>query len=57
MSMNRREFAQMLGLAGAAGMFPGSVFAARKAPSELYEVPPFGDVYNNIKVFDLLFLN
>ena len=44
MSMNRREFAQMIGLAGAAGMFPGSVFAARKAPSELYEVPAFGDV-------------
>jgi sulfur-oxidizing protein SoxB len=44
MSMNRREFAQMLGLAGAAGMFPGSVFAARKAPSEIYEVPAFGNV-------------
>jgi len=44
MTMNRREFSRMLGLAGAAGMFPGSVFAARKAPGELYEVPAFGNV-------------
>jgi sulfur-oxidizing protein SoxB len=44
MTMNRRQFARMLGLAGAAGMFPRSVFAARKAPGELYGVPAFGDV-------------
>jgi len=44
MTMNRREFARMLGLAGAAGMFPGSVFAARRAPGELYEIPAFGNV-------------
>ena len=44
MTMNRREFSRILGLAGAAGMFSGSVFAARKAPGELYEVPAFGNV-------------
>lgn len=44
MSLSRREFLRTLGLAGAAGMFPGSIFAARKAPSDLYEVPKFGNV-------------
>ena len=44
MAMNRREFGRLLGLAGSAGMFPGSVFAARKAPGDLYEVPAFGNV-------------
>ena len=42
--MNRREFLRLLGMAGAAGMLPGSVFAARKAPADLYEVPAFGNV-------------
>ena len=44
MSLSRREFLRTLGLASAAGMFPGSIFAARKAPSDLYEVPKFGNV-------------
>ena len=44
MSLSRREFMRTLGLASAAGMFPGSVFAARKAPSDLYEIPKFGNV-------------
>lgn len=44
MSMTRREFAQLLGLAGAAGMLPVTGFAAKKQPSELYEVPNFGNV-------------
>ncbi len=44
MSLSRREFLRTLGLATAAGMFPGSVFAARKAPADLYEVPNFGNV-------------
>lgn len=44
MSMTRREFAQLLGLAGAAGMLPANGFAAKKQPSEMYEVPNFGNV-------------
>jgi len=44
MFMNRREFARLLGIAAAAGMFPGSIFAQRKSPGDLYEVPSFGDV-------------
>lgn len=44
MSMSRREFAQLLGLAGAAGLLPVSAFAAKKQPSELYEVANFGNV-------------
>jgi len=42
--MNRREFLRLMGLAGAAGMMPSSAFAAQKAPSNLYEVPKFGNV-------------
>jgi sulfur-oxidizing protein SoxB len=44
MSISRREFVQILGIAGAAGLLPRSVFAARKAPGDLYEVPAFGNV-------------
>ncbi len=44
MSISRREFLHIMGIAGAAGMLPGSVFAARKAPSDLYEVPKSGSV-------------
>ena len=44
MPLNRREFMRIMGLAGAAGMLPQSVFAARKSPSDLYEVPKFGNV-------------
>ncbi|MDZ7752815.1 MAG: thiosulfohydrolase SoxB [Gammaproteobacteria bacterium] len=43
MNLSRREFVRLMGLAGAAGLVPGSVFAARKAPSDLYEVPSFGN--------------
>ena len=44
MSISRREFIKLMGLAGAAGMMPASVFAAKRQPSELYEVPKFGNV-------------
>ena len=44
MSLSRRDFIRTLGLAAAAGMMPRSVFAARKAPADLYEVPKFGNV-------------
>jgi sulfur-oxidizing protein SoxB len=33
-----------MGIAGAAGMFPTSVFAAKRMPADLYEVPKFGNV-------------
>jgi sulfur-oxidizing protein SoxB len=33
-----------MGIAGAAGMFPASAFAAKRMPSDLYEVPKFGNV-------------
>jgi S-sulfosulfanyl-L-cysteine sulfohydrolase len=44
MSISRREFMRLLGLAGAAGMLPRSVFAQAKQPSDLYEIPKFGNV-------------
>jgi S-sulfosulfanyl-L-cysteine sulfohydrolase len=44
MSISRREFVRLMGLAGAAGMLPRSVFAQAKRPSDLYEVPKFGNV-------------
>ncbi len=44
MSLSRREFIRLMGLAGAAGMLPSSIFAAARQPSDLYEVPKFGNV-------------
>jgi sulfur-oxidizing protein SoxB len=45
MSFSRRQFIQLMGLAGAAGMLPGVASAGfRKAPSDLYDVPKFGNV-------------
>ncbi len=44
MSISRREFVRLMGLAGAAGLVPGSSFAAARKPSDLYEVPKFGNV-------------
>ena len=44
MSLSRREFIRLLGLAGAAGMLPVSSFAAARKPSDLYEIPRFGNV-------------
>lgn len=44
MSMSRREFAQLLGLAGAAGVLPSTGFAATKHSADPYEVDNFGNV-------------
>ena len=44
MSISRREFFKLMGFAGAAGMLPSSIFAAMRQPSDLYEVPKFGNV-------------
>ncbi|MBY4899012.1 thiosulfohydrolase SoxB [Cupriavidus sp. AU9028] len=44
--MNRREFLQVLAVAGAAGMaFPQREAAAAKAAGRLYDVPRFGNVH------------
>jgi sulfur-oxidizing protein SoxB len=44
MNISRREFVRLMGMAGAAGMLPGSVFAQAKQPADLYEVPKFGNL-------------
>ncbi|MEA3410247.1 MAG: thiosulfohydrolase SoxB [Pseudomonadota bacterium] len=44
MSLSRREFIQLMGLASAAGLLPTSVYAKKKVPGDLYEVPNFGNV-------------
>jgi len=44
MSLSRREFLRLLGLAGAAGLLPASAFSAARKPSDLYEIPRFGNL-------------
>jgi sulfur-oxidizing protein SoxB len=44
MTISRREFLRLMGLAGAAGLMPSSLFAAKKLPADLYEVPKFGNL-------------
>lgn len=44
MSISRREFLQLMSLAGASGLLPGSVFAMQQKPSDMYELPKFGNV-------------
>lgn len=44
MSISRREFLHLMGLAGAAGALPGSVFAMSRRPSDIYELPKYGNV-------------
>lgn len=44
MTLARRDFIQLLGIAGAAGLLPASLFAGRRRPSDLYELPRFGNV-------------
>ena len=43
MNLNRREFIRLLGLAGAAGMFPTTGFSATGDGSRLYDMPAFGN--------------
>ena len=50
MSLNRREFMQVMGMAAAAGMLPGcdskpgSENSASSAPGDVYNIPKFGNV-------------
>jgi len=44
MTISRREFVRLLGLAGAAGLLPRSAFAEARQPGDLYEIPKFGNV-------------
>ncbi len=47
MSFSRRQFIQLMGIAGAAGMLPGCDMPGKessKAPADLYEVPQFGNL-------------
>jgi sulfur-oxidizing protein SoxB len=44
MTISRREFIKLMGIAGAAGMLPSPVLAAKRGPSDLYEVPKFGNL-------------
>ncbi len=43
MVMSRRDFVRTMGLAAAAGVLPMTGFAAKKQPSDYYEVPNFGN--------------
>lgn len=44
MSISRREFLHLMGMAGAAGLLPGSLRAARQRPADIYEIPRYGNV-------------
>ncbi len=44
MSISRREFLHLMGMAGAAGLLPGSLRAANQRPADIYETPRFGNV-------------
>ncbi|WP_428633550.1 thiosulfohydrolase SoxB [Sedimenticola sp.] len=44
MSISRREFLHLMGMAGAASLLPGSLYATGKRPADLYEIPRFGNV-------------
>ena len=43
MNLNRREFIRLMGLAGAAGIFPRTGFSAASDDSKLYDMPAFGN--------------
>jgi len=44
MTISRREFMHLMGMAGMAGMLPGSLQASAKQPRDIYETPAFGNV-------------
>ncbi len=44
MSISRREFLHLMGMAGAAGLLPGSLRAANQRLADLYEIPRFGNI-------------
>jgi len=44
MTISRREFIRLLGMASVAGMLPRSILASKGQPSDLYEIPKFGNV-------------
>ncbi|CAD7850205.1 MAG: SoxZY-persulfide-sulfonate hydrolase, SoxB [Olavius algarvensis Gamma 3 endosymbiont] len=43
MNLNRREFVRLMGLAGAAGIFPAAGFAAAGKDAKIYDMPAFGN--------------
>jgi sulfur-oxidizing protein SoxB len=43
MNLNRREFIRLMGLAGAAGLLPGTGLRAGEDGSALYDMPAFGN--------------
>ncbi|NOX43342.1 MAG: thiosulfohydrolase SoxB [Gammaproteobacteria bacterium] len=43
MTISRRQFVQLLAMAGAANIIPQSVFAANRAPKNVYDIPKFGN--------------
>ncbi len=43
MNLNRREFMHLMGLAGAAGLFPSSLRASAEPGAELYDMAAFGN--------------
>ncbi len=43
MYLNRREFIRLMGLAGAAGLFPTAGWSANEDHSKLYDMPAFGN--------------
>jgi len=44
MSINRRQFVRLLSIASLSGWLPASVLAQRNQPSDLYEIPSFGQI-------------
>ncbi len=43
MNLNRREFIRLMGLAGAAGIFPAAGYTAADGDAKIYDMPAFGN--------------
>ena len=43
MSTSRRDFARLMGIAAMSGVLPTQGYAAKKTPTDIYEVPNFGN--------------